>query len=139
MEEKLIKTPELEIRVLANGIHIYKLADWSERGLEQWEESLNSRLDQATERVLSIYDMRHMSTVSRRGFTVVNRISTHQNIDLAYSAAVISSRRVSILVNTLTQMRRNNEHSRIFSDMDKALEWVLLKTKASFEMKRSSL
>lgn len=134
-DEKVITTPQLEIRVLPNNIHIYKLFDWSEAGLEQWEESVNKRLDEASDRVLTVYDMRHMSTISRQGFATVTRIGNHPKIDLAYSAAVISNRRVMILVNAIIQMRRNNQHNRIFSDLDKAINWVASKAKATLEMK----
>lgn len=123
-KDKIIKTAELEIRVLPNDIHIYKLTDWSENGLNQWEESVMGRLDQATDIVLSIYDMRHLSTISRSGFAVANRISVHPKIDLAYSVAVLSNRRVAILVNTLIQMRRNGENNRILSDLDEAVRWL---------------
>ena len=134
-EEKVIKTAQLEIRILPNNIHIYKLTDWSEAGLNQWEESVTQRLDEASERILSIYDMRHLSTISRQGFATVTRIGNHPKVELAFSAAVISSRRMSILVNTLIQMRRNNQNNRIFSDMDDAIAWVTSKTKATLEMK----
>ena len=135
MEEKLIKMPDLEIRVLSNNIHIYKLADWSEEGLEQWEESVNERLARATQPVLSIYDMRHMSTISRSGFAVATRVSTHPKIDVAYSVAVLNNRRVAvlnnrrvaILVNTLMQMRRSSGYNRIYSNIDEAIEWLTSK------------
>lgn len=127
MEEKLIKTPELEIRVLPNGIHLYKLADWSEEGLNQWEASVVERLDKTTKPVLTIYDMRHMQTISRSGFAVANRISTHPKIDMAYSVALLNNRRVAILVNTLMQMRRSRGHNRIYSNIDDAIEWLTSK------------
>ncbi len=117
--------PELEITVLDNGIHVYKLRDWSYQGLEQWETSIRGRLDKATGKTMSIYDMRGMDTISRRGFEVANRLETHPNTDLFFSAALVNSRRVSILVNTLIQMRRNSGRSRIFSEFDDAVEWLL--------------
>lgn len=116
---------ELEITVLENGIHVYKLTDWSYQGLEQWESSIRERLENATDKTLSIYDMRGMDTISRRGFEVANRLETHPNTDLFFSAALVNSRRVSILLNTLIQMRRNSGRSRIFSEFDDAVVWLL--------------
>lgn len=120
-----IKTPELEIKVLDNGVHIYRLSSWSMDGLEQWEASLINRIEKATEKILSVYDMRGMDTISREGFDVANRLEMHINSDNAYSVAIINNRRVAILVNTLIQMRRNRNRSRVFTDLDDAMDWLL--------------
>jgi len=125
MSSSNINNPELEITILESGIHVYKLKDWSYRGLEQWETSIRERLDRATGKTMSIYDMRDMDTISRRGFEVANRLETHPNTDLFFSAALVNTRRVSILLNTLIQMRRNSGRSRIFSEFDEAVVWLL--------------
>ena len=127
MAEQVISTPELEIRILANGIHIYKLAGWLDEGLAQWEQSVVERLDKADKPVLSIYDMRGMTTVSRAGFAVVSRIFAHPKVNYAYSAAVLNNRRVALLVNSLIQMRRGGDHHLISSNIDDAIDWLSTK------------
>ncbi|MEM8861111.1 MAG: hypothetical protein AAGD96_22530 [Chloroflexota bacterium] len=119
-------TLPLEIKVTEDGIHIYKLADWSNSGLKAWEESLVNRLDnlEDDEISLSIYDMRHLTTVSKQGFDVANRLDTHPRSSRSYSVAVLSSRRLAILVDTLIKMRRHSGRNRIFSDIDEALAWL---------------
>lgn len=119
------KTPELEISVLDNGIYVYRLKSWSYAGLEQWESSINTRLDRSTEKTLSIYDMRNMDTISLRAFEVANRLENHPNSKFFVSAAILNSRRVAILLDTLIQMRRNGGRSKIFSEYEDALEWLL--------------
>ncbi len=119
------ETPDLNITVLDNGIYVYRLHNWSYAGLEQWEKSLRGRLDGATEKTMSLYDMREMDTISRRGFEVANRLENHPNSKYFVSAAVLNSRRVAILVDTLIQMRRNGGRSKIFSEFDDAVQWLL--------------
>ncbi|MEM9773922.1 MAG: hypothetical protein AAF902_05035 [Chloroflexota bacterium] len=119
-------TPALDIRVTDDGIHIYKLADWSSEGLKAWENSLVDRLDslEQGEISLSVYDMRHLTTVSKQGFDVANRLDTHPRSSRSYSVAVLSNRRLAILVDTLIKMRRQSGRNRIFSDIDEAIEWL---------------
>ena len=119
-------TPALEIKVTEDGIHIYKLADWSDEGLTAWEDSLVSRLNalEKDEIQLSVYDMRHLTTVSKQGFDVANRLDTHPKSSRSYSVAVLSNRRLAILVDTLIKMRRQSGRNRIFSDLDDAIEWL---------------
>ena len=119
-------SPHLEISILEDGIHVYKLADWSDEGLRAWEDSVVNRLDNLNgEQIsLSIYDMRHLSTVSRQGFDVANRLDTHPKSNRSFSAAVLSNRRIAILVDTLIKMRRHSGRNRIFSDMDEATAWL---------------
>ena len=120
-----IMTPELEIKVLDNGVHIYRLSSWSMDGLEQWESSLLQRFEKHQGKLLSVYDMRGMDTITRDGFDVANRLETNINSDIAYSVAIINNRRVAILVNTLIQMRRSRDRSRIFTDLDEGIAWLL--------------
>ena len=119
------KTPELEITVLENGIYVYRLTDWSHAGLEQWEQSVNTRLDQAKGNIRSIYDMRGMDTISRRGFEVANRLEVHPKSTQSFSVAIVNSRRMAILVDTLIKMRRNSSRNRILSDFDEAVAWLM--------------
>ena len=129
-ETKVIKTAELEIKILPNGIHIYKLADWSDAGLVQWQSSLESRLEKATNRIFTLYDMRHLTTITPKAFGVVSSLETHPKIEFAYSVALVKHRKVAVLVNALIRMRGRvgGTQSKVFSDMDEAINWLLTKT-----------
>lgn len=122
-------TSSLEINVTEDGIHVYKLSDWSDKGLKAWESSLVARLDSLEPDgiSLSVYDMRHLTTVSRQGFDMANRLDTHPKSSLSYSAAVLSNRKLAILVDTLIKMRRQSGRNRIFSDLDEAIKWLKMK------------
>ncbi len=118
---------DLDISVLPNGIHVYKLANWSNAGLTQWEDSLSTRLDEADNFIYSIYDMRHLDTISPRGFEFANKLEAHPKSQLSFSVAVLKSRRLAILVDAVINMRRNSGHNRIFFSLEDAAEWLLKK------------
>lgn len=122
---------DLEISVLPNGIHVYKLATWSTAGLKHWEESLSSRLDEADDFIYSIYDMRHLETISPRGFEFANRLEAHAKSHLSYGVAVLKSRRLAILVDAVITMRRNSGRNRIFFSLEDAAEWLIEQMEAN--------
>ena len=126
-KEEFIETPELKIRILANGIHIYRLTDWSESGLQQWESHFVQRLETAERNIYSIYDMRHFSTVSRSAFGMATRLESHPKSGIAYSVALLSNRRVALLVNSLIRMRRERNRNAILASEEESIAWLLEK------------
>lgn len=124
MSQVLSKT--LDISILPDsGIHIYKLPSWSSEGLAAWEASIRERLEGEAGKILSIYDMRHLDSISLEALEVVNRLESHPKSPKAYGVAVIRNRRLAILVDSVIGLRRDKKKNRVVSSLDEAVLWLL--------------
>lgn len=121
-----VKSEALEISVLPDsGIHIYKLPNWSTEGLVAWENSICDRLDSDVEQILSIYDMRHLDTISLEALDVANRLESHAKSEKAFGVAVIRNRRLAVIVDSVIGLRRDRRKNRVVSSLDQAVLLLL--------------
>jgi len=118
MNKSKLKRYEIE-----NNILVVYTGDTSNETLLDWYDSSIVEMNNYTEPVKRLYDMRDLSTLTIQTVRTAIKLRRHPNANLAYTAVLTSNSTVAALVKASLSIKADS-NIQLFTNYDNAVNWL---------------